>query len=422
MVDLKKNIQIISHKFQNGLSLAVVPLKGIPIVSINLTYFVGSYNESKGTRGFAHLFEHLMFEGTKLLPKGEFDKICTLAGGSNNAYTTFNKTTYLMSLPANQLELGLWLDSDRMFNSQVTQIALDNQKKVVTEEIAQNVENRTYGTFRKYLAELAYDEQSPYSWDVYGDKQDIAYSTLEITETFFKDYYKPNNASLVICGDCDPEEVINLTEKYFNLNSNNGEVPRPDVSNFLVKNGSYFNAPDEVPLSAVFLAFHLPEYSASDNDIAEFISQILVGGKSSILYSELVKKKQIASSVGALINRRKYSSLFICYAIASDFNISCDILYDSIVNELTALHNRNDLDYLCEKSKNRVISALAQEIQYSQGLADTIGNFKTYYGDYNKFYDIIAMMTGTKAEDIKVFASRYFDVSQFIRLDYSSQR
>lgn len=185
MIDLKSNIQIISYKLQNGLDLAVVPLKGIPIVSINLTYFVGSYNESRGTRGFAHLFEHLMFEGTKSLPKGEFDKICTLAGGSNNAYTTFNKTTYLMVLPANQLELGLWLDSDRMFNSQVTQIALDNQKKVVTEEIAQNVDNRTYGTFRKYLAELAYNEQSPYSWDVYGDKQDIAESTLEITKKVF---------------------------------------------------------------------------------------------------------------------------------------------------------------------------------------------------------------------------------------------
>jgi len=275
MIDLKKNIDIIKHILPNGLNLAVVPLKGIPIVSINLTYFVGSYNEKIGSRGFAHLFEHLMFEGTKTLPKGEFDKICTLAGGSNNAYTTFNKTTYLMVLPSNQLELGIWLDSDRMFNSQVTQTALENQKKVVTEEIAQNVENRTYGTFRKYIAELAFDEISPYSWDVYGDKQDIAESTLELTTQFFNDYYKPGNASLVICGDCNPNEVIELTEKYFNQNTKNGETPLPDALNFIVKRGGYYHAPDEVPLSAVFLAFHLPDYSSNDNDTAEFISHIL---------------------------------------------------------------------------------------------------------------------------------------------------
>ncbi|MBS4001125.1 MAG: insulinase family protein [Desulfobulbaceae bacterium] len=421
MLDLTKNIPIITHRLSNQLDLTIVSIRKVPIISINLTYFVGSYNEYKGIRGFAHLFEHLMFEGTKNLPKGEFDKICTLAGGSNNAYTTHNKTTYLMVLPSNQLELALWLDSDRMYNSEITEHALTNQKNVVIEEISQNVENRTYGTFRKYLAELAYKADTPYSWDVYGDIDDINNSTLELARKFFDTYYKPSNASLVICGDCEPHSTIELVEKYFGEKSESA-LPHTNGNNVNVQKGKHFVSPDEVPLDAVFIAFHLPDYMNSDNDTADFISQILAGGRSSLLHDSLVRGKQVASSAGVFTDRRQFSSLLVFYAIASDTSVTADILANELKIEIELLSKRKDLDYLVEKTKNRLMTAIANEIQYTQGLADTIGNFRTFYGDAKRFYDVIEMMTTCSQQSIFEFCDKYLDFDLSIRIDYQSKK
>lgn len=420
MLDLRKNIPIVIHRLENKLELIIVPIKKVPIISINLTYNVGSFNEYKGIRGFAHLFEHLMFEGTKNLPKGELDKICTLAGGSNNAYTTHNKTTYLMVLPSNQLELALWLDSDRMYNSEITEHALANQKSVVIEEISQNVDNRTYGTFRKYLAELAYKQGSPYSWDVYGDVDDINNSTLTLAREFFDSFYQPSNASLVICGDCEPQSTIELVEKYFGEQSSRKSTPHIQQK-VEIQQSRHFVSDDDVPLDAVFIAFHLPDYISENNDTADFVSQILAGGRSSILHDRLVRNKQIASSAGAFIDRRRYSSLFVFYAIASDKNISADRLAEELKIELKMFIERNDLEYLVEKTKNRMMTAIANEIQFTQGLADTVGNFRTFYGDALKFYDVIDMMTNCSQDKLKAFNNQYLDFDSAIRIDYKTK-
>jgi predicted Zn-dependent peptidase len=327
-----------------------------------------------------------------------------------------------MVLPSNQLELALWLDSDRMYNSEITEHALKNQKSVVIEEISQNVENRTYGTFRKYLAEFAYEADTPYSWDVYGDIGDINNSTLELARNFFDTYYQPSNASLVICGDCEPQSTIELVEKYFGEKSGDAFVSPNGGDKVNVLKGYHHVSPDEVPLDAVFIAFHLPDYMNSDNDTADFISQILAGGRSSLLHDSLVRGKQVASSAGAFTDRRKFSSLIIFYAIASDKSVTADILAEELKNEIELLNKRKDLFYLVEKTKNRMMTAIANEIQYTQGLADTVGNFRTFYGDAKKFYDVIEMMTTCSPDSIIEFCDKYLDFDSSIRIDYQSKR
>ena len=216
----------------NGLRAVVIPRPNAPVASVAVTYAVGSYAESPTNTGFAHLFEHLMFEGSENVAHGLFDKYCSEAGGENNAYTTFDKTSYYMSLPAHQLELGLWLEADRMAAFGINEEALEIQKNVVLEEINQNVENSPYGSYSRQLSRLAFAPEAGYSWEVYGNPEHIAGSTLADVRNFYRAFYRPDNACLVVCGAVEENAALALAERYFGAIPR-GETPLPAPKEFL---------------------------------------------------------------------------------------------------------------------------------------------------------------------------------------------
>lgn len=415
MFDNIKKLKIDRFDLDNGLKVLVAQKTNIPIASINLAYKVGSKDEILGQTGFAHLFEHLMFEGTENIKKGDFDKICSQAGGTNNAYTTYDWTAYTMTLPANQIELGFWLESDRMHNFKVTEDALRNQQSVVKEEILQTVQNSPYGRWRNKQAEIAFSDKCSYSWEVQGRVEDVVSSTLANTVTFRDKYYQPHNACLTVCGDVDPIEVYELVKKYFSSQNLKSPIKRNLFKDsFLLKEG-HVSFEDMVPLSAVFLSFHTDSFN-NDSMIypAELLATILSAGRSSKMYNELVYKKQIASQTGCFLDKREYSSLFTFYAIANEPSIEPKQLYDAIWELIANLTITNDEIF---KARNLLTNAASLQIQRAAGIADMISNIVLFRDDHKIFYRVLDNYFDVSESDIQRFIDKTFLHENSVRVD-----
>lgn len=415
--ELNKFVKIHRHKLKNGLDVVILHNPKAPIVSINLSYKVGSKDESIGRRGFAHLFEHLMFEGSKHVPKGEFDKVCSSAGGTNNAYTTYDYTAYTMTLPSHQLELGLWLESDRMFYSEISREALETQQKVVTEEILQTIENQPYGKWREDLAAAAYSEECSYSWEVHGSKEDVANSTLEDVNDFFRTFYNPENACLVLAGDCKPDSTIPLVEKYFGLEHNIEYTKRNLFREEFKQRGKHITTFDNVPLPAVFISYHLGDFKSNDLYTADVLSFIVGIGKSSELYKKLVYEMQIASQIGAFVDKREHCSLLTFYAVANKPLTNPEELAQAIIFELEKIKDGRIDEKVLLKTRNQLTSQMANEIQYSHGLADMVGNFTLFWDNPEMIYDVLDKYASISSDDLSAFASNYLVTDESVRVD-----
>jgi zinc protease len=415
-LDLRNILKMEKVVLSNGLKLVLVK-KNIPTVSLALSYKVGSKNESHGTRGFAHLFEHMMFEGSKNVPHGKFDEYCSIAGGTNNAYTTYDWTSYTMTVPSHQLELALWLESDRLFNFEVSEDALETQKNVVTEEIRQVVENSPYGRWRELLSENAYPAESGYSWEVHGTIEDVQAADLQKANDFHSKYYRPDNAVLVLVGDVD-NTSIELVKKYFdkplpeNLpNLDNTHSEKAIIGN---KKAEYY---DNVPHPAVFLNYHLDGFASDDVLKADLLANILGTGKSSRLFEGLVYEDQIASSVGAYVDKREISSLLTLYSIGSEKNIQADDLSSLMKDELKHLLLEGINEEELQKAKNQIISSIAYEIQYSYGIADVISSNVLFFEDDSKLLQILEKYNSINAKELIEFGEKLFDFENCVRID-----
>jgi predicted Zn-dependent peptidase len=413
----KKIIEILKKTLANGLRVVVAPNHKAPVVCITLSYKVGSKNETPDLKGFAHLFEHLMFEGSANVPKGEFDKYCSRAGGTNNAYTSYDQTTYYMVLPSHQIELGMWLESDRMLKFAVTPKALETQQKVVIEEISQTVENQPYGRWRTVQGSIAYSPESAYSWEVYGSKERVSAATMENVKAFYEKFYRPDNACLVITGDISQKNAFHLAEKYFGEIAPN-EVLKPELTfkNEWKKSG-YDVLKDAVPLNAVFLSFHTEGFLKDTIHTADVLASLLGDGRSSRIYNSLVYEKQLASSVGAFVDKREGSSLFTVFAIAGDENVSCETLTEEIWNEILKIKESNILETEVLKAKNSLQTQLAHELQNVSGIGDILAS-QTLFWDYpERINTILEKYEAVTVEAIKNYAEETFKKENMIRVD-----
>jgi zinc protease len=415
--ELNKFVKIVRHKLNNGLEIVILHNPKAPIVSMNLSYKVGSKDERPGRRGFAHLFEHLMFEGSKHVPKGEFDKICSSAGGTNNAYTTYDYTAYTMTMPSHQLELALWLESDRMFFSEISQTALETQQKVVTEEILQTIENQPYGRWREYLASSAYLPDCSYSWEVHGSKEDVANSNLDDVKDFFATFYNPENACLVLAGDCEPAITLPLIEKYFNLGNNPKHTQRNIFDENFKQYGKNLTTFDNVPLPATFISFHLGDFKSEDIYTADVISYMSGIGKSSELFKKMVYDMQIASQIGAFVDKREHCSLVTFYAVATKPMTSTDELAEAIYVELEKFKKGILDETMLAKTRNQLTSQMANEIQYSNGLADMVGNFTLFWDNPNLIFDVLNRFSKVNKQNVIDFSNHYLNRNEAVRID-----
>lgn len=399
----------------NGLRVVICPDNSAPVVNVTVMYRVGSHDERAGKTGLAHLFEHLMFDNAAPGVEKQYDVYCTKAGGTNNAYTTFDYTTYHIDVPSHNLELGLWLESERMRSFRITDHALQTQRSVVVEEINQNVFNQPYGIWRKAQQEIAYTNDSSYSWDVYGSPEDVAGVTMDDARGFFDTYYHPSNAVLCVAGDVDLATATELVERHFGtITDSHAVIERTVFAPSMAKHGTTLRVQDNVPLTAVFASIHMPGFSANDLLDAEIASSIIGTGRSSVLYKSLVSDLRIASGVGCFLDRRAHDSLLTMYAYASEESITADQLANAM---LEALAQTTVTESMLESAVNKMKTSHAAELQKVSGVADVVAWTTLFWNDplyVNTALDRYASIT---LPDVQSIVDRCASQDAIIRLD-----
>ncbi len=302
----------------NGLNVIVHEDRSLPVASVNLWYHVGSKNEKPGRTGFAHLFEHIMFEGSAHVPEGDFDNLLEAAGGVNNGSTGNDRTNYWENIPANALELALWLEADRLgfLLETMTQEKLDLQRDVVKNERRQGVDNQPYGNAFETVYENLYPADHPYHWPVIGSMDDLSAATLDDVKAFFRTYYAPNNASLSIAGDVSLSRVRALVGKYFADIPSGPPIPTVDVPDATLAADRPVVLEDAVQLPRLYVAWHAPKVFTDEDAALDVLASVLTEGKSSRLYKRLVYDEQIAQDVSAFQDGQELAGTFWIIATA----------------------------------------------------------------------------------------------------------
>ncbi len=313
----QKEIEFTEFDLDNGLHVILHEDHSTPIVAITTTYHVGSKNEDPNRTGFAHFFEHLMFSGTKNIPRGQIDKLILGSGGTLNANTSFDRTFYYMVLPSNQLKLGLWIESERMLHLNVDSISVETQRKVVKEERKQRYDNQPYGSFFEEIFSHAY-KVHPYRWVPIGSVQYIDKATIDEFREFYKTYYVPNNATLSIAGDIDEDDAKDLIEEYFaGIPRGTKKMHIPTEVEPPQKAEVRDTVFDNIQLPAVIEAYHIPAQGTKDYYAINMLTTLLSEGQSSWLYKDLVDKEQKAVTEGAFPIALEDPGLFITYGIVN---------------------------------------------------------------------------------------------------------
>jgi len=391
----------------NGLRVVLHPDRSLPLITVNLWYHVGSKNERPGRTGFAHLFEHMLFQGSEHVPANEHFRFLQQVGGVANGSTWYDRTNYFETLPSNCLDLGLWLESDRMgfFLPALTQESLDTQRGVVMNERRQRVDNQPYGRSTERMHELLYPGDHPYHWPVIGYMEDIAAATLEEVRQFFQTYYAPNNAVLTLAGDLDPDTALKRVEAWF------GEIPAgplvPPVVAPLSPLGGEQRAllEDDVSLPRVYMGFRAPAYGERGWYAADLLTGVLTGGKSSVLYRDLVYERQIAQDVAAWVSPYEKVGTFMIVATAKP-GIPIETVERAVLEHVdrAAAAPPDAADF--ERSRNRMLTELYSGLQKLDNRADLFSQFTTYFDD----------PAGAAAE-----ADRYLEVEPRELADYASR-
>ena len=395
----------------NGLEVILVEDHRLPIVAVNIWYHVGPANEAPGLTGFAHLFEHMMFAGTRHLPRGLADRLLEGAGATDsNGSTDYDRTNYYDTVPANQLELALWVHADRMgyLLDVLDQTALSNQQDVVRNERRQSVENRPYGIVEETLNHALFPKTHPYYAAVIGSHADIQNAKLADVRDFFTRFYGPNNASIVIAGDIDKTRTRALVAKYFGSFKRSAKVEHPHVVTPPVTRERRIMVPDSVELPRVYMAWLTPPAFQPGDAELEVTAQILAGGKSSRLYKSLVYQRQIAQEAAAAQNSNALTSTFIVDATARPGHDAAE-LEAAIDAELKALRDTGPSEQEVERARNTIETAMLTSIEKlgGTGLANQINQYNQYTGDPGYLPKDIERLRRVSAADVRRVAQAY---------------
>ncbi len=400
------NIDFEEYDLANGMHVLLHQDRSLPIVALNLWYHVGSKNEHEGETGFAHLFEHMMFQGSENVPANMHFHHVQSAGGNLNASTSFDRTNYYETLPAHQLELGLWLEADRMRALAVTEETLENQRNVVMEERRSRYDNQPYGTMLMELFARAYKMQ-PYRWPTIGSMTDIQSATLEQVRTFHAMYYRPENASLCLSGDFDRDTAIALIEKYFaDIENGEGEMYRPFVheppQTTQVRDYVY----DNIPLPGLMVGMHIPDMNTADFVALDLLASILTSGESSRLYHKFVYEARIAQSVVSFAYDLELPGLFLFRMIAQQGKTP-DMLESMLWKELDDVRRNGVTAEELQKAKNRTETMFVRSITSLASRADMLNSFHVLAGDAARLGTHRERIHAVTLEDVRRVASTY---------------
>jgi len=413
-----QKVQFTEYDLDNGLHVILHQDKSAPVVAVSVMYHVGSKNEETQRTGFAHFFEHLLFEGTDNIKKGEFMKIVSSNGGQNNANTSQDRTFYYEVFPSNQLELGLWLESERMLHPVINQQGVKTQNEVVKEEKRLRIDNSPYGKFTEKIFTHLFDGH-PYRWQPIGSMEHLDAAKLEEFIAFFKKYYVPNNAVLTIAGDIDVSKTKGLVNSYFS------EVPKGAP----VEHKKYDLAPitkevidtaydANIQIPAIFAAYRVPGMESRDSKVLGMISTILSGGGSSRLSTKMVDEKKTALQVAAFNYSLEDYGAYITLALPNKNTPLNDLLTDidaEVARLQTDLISETEYKKLQNQFENSYVSANSKML----GVAENLANGYTFHhkdtDDINKELDVIKSIT---REEIRDVAKKYLNKNQRVVLYY----
>jgi zinc protease len=414
-------INFTEYDLPNGLHVILHEDHSVPSVVVSVLYHVGSKNEDPQRTGFAHFFEHLMFEGSDNIDRGEYMKLVSNNGGELNANTSWDRTFYFQQLPSNQLELGLWMEAERMAHLKVDSIGIETQRGVVKEEKKQRYENTPYGHLLEQVCANSFVDH-PYRWSPIGEAQYIDQAKYSEFMDFYKLFYVPNNATLSIAGDLKPEQAKAWIEKYFGyIPKGTQEIPRPNIKETpwtQEKHATYY---DKIQLPAVVFSYHTPAQGTADAYPVELLGKILSTGKSSRLQKAIVDNKQKAVATGAFPFPMEDPGIMMMYGIA---NMGVDQLdlekeMDMVVNELL---EKGITDAELQKVKNQVENDFVNQNSRLMGVAENLANYSVYFKDANLINTEINRYLKVTKEDIMRTAKQYLKKENRLVLYYLPNR
>ena len=388
-----------------------------PIVAVTVTYHVGSKNEHPSRTGFAHFFEHLLFEGSKNIKRGEFFEYVTDAGGAINANTSFDRTFYYEVLPSNQLKLGLWLESERMLHAHISQEGISTQREVVKEEKRQRYDNQPYGSFFSEMYKRAFKEH-PYRWIPIGSIEHLNQASLEEFVEFYETFYTPNNATLSIAGDLDIKQTKKWIEQYFeDIPSSIKDIPRPNIVEPAQIEERRDIIYDNIQLPGVFYGYHMPVQGSEDYYSFQILSLLLSGGQSSRVYKTLVDKDQSAVFAGSFPLATEDPGLYLAYAIANA-GVDVNVLDKALDKEIALVRSDLVSEYEFQKVLNRLERQFIESRSGMANIAENLANYQMYFGDANLINNEFERYRRITREDIRNVAAKYLVPKNRVVLHY----
>jgi len=412
-----QKVEFEEYDLDNGMHVILHQDNSAPVVTTSVMYHVGAKDEKPDRTGFAHFFEHLLFEGTENIDRGEWFTIVSSNGGSNNANTTDDRTYYYEVFPSNNVELGLWMESERLLHPIINQIGVDTQNEVVKEEKRLRVDNQPYGHILEEIKKLMFKEH-PYKWTTIGQMEHLDAATLEEFQAFNKKFYVPNNAVLVVAGDIDKAKVKKMVEDYF------GPIPRgADIER---------NFPKEAPITetikataydvniqvpAIIAAYRTPSFKERDAYVLDMISSYLSGGKSSVLYKKLVDEQKQALAVQAVNISQEDYGIYALFALPLG-EIPLTDLLSEMDEEVVKIQNEliSERDY--QKLQNQFENQFVNSNSSVEGIASSLARYYMLYGNTNLINNEIDIYRSITREDIQAVAKKYLNPNQRVVLDY----
>lgn len=412
-----QQIDFEEYDLPNGLHVILHQDNSAPVVTTAVMYHVGAKDEVRNRTGFAHFFEHLLFEGTKNISRGEWMKIVSAHGGSNNANTTNDRTYYYETFPSNEEQLGLWMESERMRHAIINQIGVDTQREVVKEEKRMSMDNRPYGNLFTAILENVFTT-SQYHWPTIGSMEDLNAAQLQEFRDFYKKYYIPNNATLVVAGNIKPEQTKRWIETYYGSIPKGEEITRtfdPDAPITQEKTVTYEDANIQIP--AYIYAYRMPANNTREAKVLDMLSTYLSSGNSSVLYKRLVDQDKKALQVSANPIGFEKAGVFAFFAIPMG-STKEDELRKVIDEEIQKVQANliSDQDY--QKLQNKFENAFVNSNSTIEGIASSLATYHVLEGNTNLINKEIDIYRSITKEDIRDAAKKYLNPNQRVIINY----
>lgn len=415
----QRKIQFIKYTLPNGLKVILHQDNTVPVVAVTVLYHVGSKNEKPGQSGFAHFFEHLMFEGSQNIGRGDFMKYVSNAGGQLNANTSQDRTFYYENLPSNQLELGLWLESERMMHAKIEPVGVNTQREVVKEEKRMRMDNQPYGSIFAEVCKNIFGG-TPYEWTPIGTMEDLNKAKLSDFISFYKTYYVPDNAVLSIAGDINIDSTKKLIAAYFGpVPGAKSAVPRPAIhlNPLGVAANKVDTVFDNIQLPAVIEAYRGPVQGTPDYYAFRILSNMLSSGSSSRMRKSLVDQKQLALEIGSFPFSQEGVGAYINYGIANS-GISPQILQQAMDEEITKIKTSLVGGHEFQKVMNQVETAYVGRASTQLGIAESLANYEVYFGNADLINTELERYKKVTPDDVRKAAVKYLNNDNRIILYY----